>query len=276
MEQKPRNKFKLFQPFGILIFLFFLSFNSAFAQQEKTLLFNENWQNATTRDAVYKCECYFDSQNRLQGAFNCYNIKTEALVKQFHFTDDKLNGEAKEYYEDGESKLEATYKNGLPVGEWYEYDQKGRIKLHRTFDEQSRLIKDYKQEELTPYEKLQFDMAKKEEPPIYTSECLRLKIDQQKYDCSEQAIQAYISNPPIPPTYKNNSAYIGKTIQCVVSFRINEKGIVDEAEIIETTGDEFLDELAKAHVLNMVPFEAAKEYGSPINYWKDVIINFTF
>lgn len=257
---------------------FFFLFISSFllAQQQKTLLFNQNWQSATSRDAYYKCECYTDSYNKLQGAFNCFEIRTNKLVKQFNFTDDKLDGEAKEYYAEGTLKLEATYKNGLPVGEWYEYDEKGRIKLHRTFDDESRIIKDFNQKELTPYEKLQVDRAKKEEPPIYTSECLRLKIDQQKYDCSEQAIINYISNPPIPPQYKNSTAFAGKTIQCVLSFRINDKGIVDETEILETTGDTFLDELAKAHVLNMVPFEAAKEYGEPINFWKDVIINFSF
>lgn len=260
----------------VFLSLSFFFINFLFSQQSKILVFDENWQNASGRDAVFKCECYFDSRNKLQGAFNCYKIATEALVKQFNFKDDKLDGEAKEYYEDGKTKLEATYKDGLPVGEWYEYDEKGRIKLHRTFDDESRLIKDFKQENLTPYEKLQYDLSKKEEPPIYTTECLRLKIDQQKYDCSEQAILDYVSNPPIPPSYKNNPTFVGKTLQCIVSFKINDKGIVDEAEILETTGDEFLDELAKAHVLNMVPFESAKEYGNPINYWKDVIINFTF
>ena len=59
-------------------------------------------------------------------------------------------------------------------------------------------------------------------------------------------------------------------------FRINKDGIVDEVKIIKSTGDEFLDELVDAHVLNMLPFESAKQQGIPIHYWKDAQIIFKF
>ena len=59
-------------------------------------------------------------------------------------------------------------------------------------------------------------------------------------------------------------------------FTINEKGIVDSAEIVQSSGDDFLDMLAQAHVLNMVPFESAKQYGVPVAHTKDAIIVFQF
>lgn len=270
-------KNKLLLKHLILPIFFLLISACSFAQSEKVLLFDKTWQTAPNyKEAYYHCSCFFDNLNRLQGPFNCYTVSSDALVKQYNFLDDKLHGEIKEFYENGAIKLLATYQVGLPVGDWIEYDEKGREKLKKSFDDKSR-IKDGFYQETSAYDKqVGFNFAKKEEPPIYSQECMLKKIDEQKYLCSDEAIQDYLSNPPIPPSYKNNPALSGKTIQCVLSFRINDKAIVDDVEIIESTGDAFLDELAKAHVLNMVPFESAKEYGTPINFWKDVIINFTF
>jgi len=45
---------------------------------------------------------------------------------------------------------------------------------------------------------------------------------------------------------------------------------------VQSTGDDFLDMLAQAHVLNMVPFESAKQYGVPINYTQEAKIVFQF
>ena len=69
---------------------------------------------------------------------------------------------------------------------------------------------------------------------------------------------------------------IGQTNHTAEQLSIPLGSEINGLVIKSLSTDEFLDELAKAHVLNMVPFESAKEYGSPINYWKDVIINFTF
>ncbi|MFT5828390.1 MAG: hypothetical protein ACI9AB_001348, partial [Urechidicola sp.] len=44
----------------------------------------------------------------------------------------------------------------------------------------------------------------------------------------------------------------------------------------KSTGDDFLDLLAQAHILNMVPFESAKQYGLPIPYTQDAQIIFQF
>ena len=47
-------------------------------------------------------------------------------------------------------------------------------------------------------------------------------------------------------------------------------------KILKSTGDAFLDILAEAHVLNMIPFESAKQYGNPIKYWQDAQLVFQF
>ena len=72
-----------------------------------------------------------------------------------------------------------------------------------------------------------------------------------------------------------------KHIEIIKDKETHDKNIFitlsnDEVKIIKSTGDEFLDELVEAHVGNMIPFESAKEYGVPINFWKDGQIIFNF
>ena len=262
--------------FFLIITLFSIHY-SANAQTRKLLSFDADWQVVTSDvKTVFKCDCFVDDKDKLIGAFDCTHLESGQLVKKYQFQNNILHGKITEYYTDGTLKLEAEYNKGLPINEWKEYDEQGRIKLHRTFDEQSRITKDYFQDN-TPYDKaLALNVGKKEEPPIYQTKCMSLKIDGQKYECSEAAILAYLANPPIPPTYKTDPNFAGKSIECLFQFRINNEGEVDEVKIIKSTGDEFLDILVEAHVLNMLPFESAKQYGTPIHYWKDGQIIFKF
>lgn len=248
-----------------------------FAQTKKVLTFDKYWEITTSpAKMAYNCDCYVDEREKLIGPFECVFIENGQVVKKYNFLNNILHGKITEYYIDGTLKLEAEYNKGLPINEWKEYDEFGRIKLNRTFDEQSRITKDYFQAE-TPYDKaVSLYAAKKEEPPIYKTECIQLKIDQQKYDCTESKLTEYFSNPPIPPSYKTDPNFAGKSIECLFQFRINDKGIVDDIKFIQSTNDEFLDQLVEAHVMNMLPFESAKQYGKPIHYWKDAQIIFNF
>lgn len=261
--------------FLVSILSFAISFS--YAQTRKVLSFDQYWQISNSpKYTEFRCDCFVDDKEKLIGPFECIHIETGEIVKKYNFKNDILHGIISEYYIDGTIKLEAEYDNGLPINEWKEYDEFGRIKLHRTFDETSRVIKSYHQTE-TPYDKaVALNAGKKEEPPIYKTECIRLKIDQQKYDCTEKELTAYFANPPTPPTYKNDPNFAGKSIECLFQFRINNKGVVDEIKIIKSTGDEFLDQLVEAHVMNMLPFESAKQYGTPIHFWKDGQIIFNF
>lgn len=261
---------------GTLVFILFALPFVLFAQKKKYMAFDELWRvshNAET--TVYSCNCYVNEQDQFIGKFRCYHVQLDMLVKEYTFDKDVLNGKVNEYYNNGQLKLDAEYKNGLPINEWKEYDEQGALILHRQFNEQSQIVQDYFQEQ-TPYESAMAFSHKKEEPPIYTTECIRLKIDNQKYACSEEEIAKYLANPPIPEIFKSDPQYAGKRFECVLLYTISEKGLVTVAEIIHSTGDAFLDMLAQAHVLNMVPFEAAKQYGVPINFTKEAKIVFQF
>ncbi|MCB9256197.1 MAG: energy transducer TonB [Chitinophagales bacterium] len=257
--------------FGLVILPLLL-----FSQKKKFLFFDENWQVVSLAElSTYSCDCYVDEREKFVGPFKCYHIASESLVKFYNFQNDVLHGLIKEYYLDGKEKLVAEYFLGEPVHEWKEYDQEGNLILHRTFDENSRLVKDYFQES-NPYDDKMNFSAKAEEAPIYTSQCMLLKMEAQRYACSDEALFNYFSKPPLPPTYLNNPNFAGKTFVVKLKYKINKKGIVDESELLESSGDIFLDELALAHVLNMVPFEAAKEYGNPIAIWQEADIVFKF
>lgn len=260
----------------LMFSIFFVLPLLLFSQKKKYMYFDENWQIARNLErTLYTCDCYIDEAGKFMGKFSCYNDKLDVLVKEYHFKADVLDGTVKEYYEDGSVKLDAAYSDGMPVGEWKEFDEQGVLILHRTFNEKSELVRDYFQES-TPYDNAMSFSHKKEEPPVYTTNCIRVKIEDQKYECSEKAIQAYLDNAPVPEVLKSDPSYAGKTFTCLLVFTISDRGIVTEAEIIQSTGDEFLDLLAQAHVLNMVPFESAKQYGVPIKYLYDAQIVFKF
>lgn len=262
-------KYKL----GSLLFLapFFL-----LAQTPKSLLFSESWQLAENPSQIYyECNGYVDEHGLLIGSFTCKIRDVDIVIKEYYYKDNILNGKVKEYFPSGKLKVDAEYQMGKPINDWIEYDEKGKIIFKKTYNEKSLVVQDYFQEK-SPYEKLLDTKAIENEPPIYTTDCIKLKVPQQQWSCSEEKLLAYVSNPPIPPSYKNNATYTGKEISCLLKFKINKQGIVDAAEIILSSGDDFLDELAVAHVLNMVPWEAAKEKGQPIDYWQDAQIIFSF
>lgn len=258
-------------------FVFFLLFPAfLIAQQNKQLFFNKDWQITAIEDQIYYvCDCYVNNQNQFIGKFSCYTKSQNVLVKEYHFVNNLMHGPVREYYENAQLKLEATYDMGEAVGEWKEYNQNGDLELHRTFDEQSKVVRDYYQN-LTPYEKELMKYNIQERPPIYTSDCIRLKIDQQRYDCSEEALAAYFANVPIAEKLKTDPQYAGKTFVCEIAYTINKKGIVYDAEILQSTGDDFLDLLATSHALNMVPFEAAVKNGVAIEYTKNAKLTFVF
>jgi antitoxin component YwqK of YwqJK toxin-antitoxin module len=249
---------------------------SLFSQQKKYMAFDDEWRVATSPDnTFFSCNCFVNEADKFIGKFRCYNLKLEVLVKEYSFENDILHGVVKEYFENGQVKLEAEYMDGLPISDWKEYDEKGALVLHRTFNEQSQLVRDYFQD-LTPYSQGMAFSHKKEELPIYTTDCIQVKIESQKYSCSDQAIADYLSNSPTPEALKKDPVYSGKKFECILMYTISEKGVVETAEVLKSTGDEFLDMLAQAHVLNMVPFESAKQYGVPIPYNKDARIIFQF
>ena len=262
--------------FHLLVFLFISLPFIAFSQKKKYMAFDENWQIARTPvHTVYTCECYVDENDKFIGTFSCYHKTLDILVKEYHFEKDILHGSVKEFYLNGQIKLDATYEMGSPIKDWTEYDEEGAIVLQRTFSASSALSNGYAMGS-TPYDNAMAFSHKKEEPPIYTTECIRLKIDDQKYACSEAAILEYLANAPIPQNLKEDPQYLGKRFECLLLYTLSEKGIVSHVEIVQSTGDEFLDLLAEAHVLNMVPFEAAKQYGVPIAYKMDAQIVFQF
>jgi hypothetical protein len=240
------------------------------------MAFDENWQIARNpATIVYTCECYVDDANKFIGAFTCYHKSLDVLVKEYFFNNDVLHGSVKEFYLSGQIKLNAEYDNGGPVNEWMEYDEKGALVLERVFPDKTVLNEAYVLG-TTPYDKAMAFSHKKEELPIYTSDCIRLKIEDQRYSCSDAAILKYLGNPPLPEVLKSDPAYLGKTFECVLLYTLSAKGIVNTVEIIKSTGDAFLDLLAEAHVLNMVPFESAKQYGLPIPYNLEAQIIFIF
>lgn len=255
----------------LILFLFLHTI--LFAQQKTTLFFDANWnapKSAATR--AFYCECFMFENKTLHGPFICYNQKTGDLVKRYYFEENRLHGDIEEYHNDGSLKLKATYNKGLPVGEWKEWDEEGELVIHKTFDDNSRIKKDYFTEKEFDYKIAMGESYHKEEPPIYGSKCLLKKLDKERYKCSDIAMADYYQNPPIPPSYKNSGAiFITK-----LKYLLSDKGIVEEVEILESCGDTYLDELASIHVLNMIPFESAKEYGMPINYWipAEIIFNF--
>jgi len=246
---------------------------SLFGQQKKTLFFDQNWLPAQTAShQFYFCDSYVDENNWLQGPFYCYVLKNEELVKQYNFLDNKLDGEVLEYFLNGNIKLQATYTKGLPVGDWKEWDIKGELLSHKTFDDSNRILKDYFSENTFDYKMPMGINQKKEEAPIYTSECMLKKQEKEKYRCSDEAMLKYYLNPPLPPNYLPK----GTELKTILKYELSYEAMIIGYEIITSSGDDFLDELAGIHVLNMVPFEAAKAYGTPVNVWLEAEITFKF
>lgn len=257
-----------------LIFLLLILPCLTLAQQKVYIHFDSNWQKAVTESMVmYTCECYKNEAGQYDGPFTCFDNVTDDVVKAYNFVDNKLDGKVEEFHKDGSLKLLASYHKGLPVGEWKEWDQFGELIVHRTFDENSRMLKDYFVEE-TLYNAAVGMSNIKEEPPIYSSKCILTRIKEEKYKCSNAALLEYYRNPPLPPEYletRKGASYITK-----LKYELSDRGAVMDVEIIESSGDAFLDDLAQIHVLNMVPFESAMQYGTPINYWIEADIIFAF
>lgn len=258
------------------LFLFVFSFLvvGIYSQQSRTIFFDEVWQISTSKHShYYECHCFVLENGAFDGAFTCFSMKTDAKVKEYNFSNNVLHGEIKEYYENGYLKLHAFYNKGLPIKNWKEWNENGKIVVDKVFDENSRITKNKKQ--LTEYEKMYFGI-KEFETPVFTTECILMKNEKQKYLCSDTALLEYYKHPPLPPYYFNDSKFSGKTFISKLKYLLSEKGKVIDVEIIETSGDDFLDELAEIHVLNMIPFESAKEYENPIEYWIEAEIVFKF
>ena len=179
-----------------------------------------------------------------------------------------------EYYEDGSVKLHAFYKKGTPVEEWKEWNREGNLVVDKTFDDNSKILKD-KKKQLSEYEKMYFG-TKEFEPPVYSTDCILKTFDSQKNKCSDEAMLEYYKHPPLPPSYLNNASLSGKTVIVKLKYQISEDGKVIDFKIIETSGDVYLDDLAGTHVLNMIPFESAKNFENPIRHWIEAEIQFIF
>lgn len=255
----------------LLLLLPFLSYS----QQNMKVFFDESWQISSSKfSRYYVCECFVLESGAYEGPFTCYTIDSEVLVKSYNFSDNILDGEMKEFYENGAKKLHAYYNRGLPVNEWKEWDIDGNLVVDKTFDENSVILKDKRK--MTDYEKMYFG-EKEFEAPVYLTECILKKNEKEKYRCSDAAMLEYYKHPPLPPNYFDDARYSNQSIVVFLKYQLSEKGKVTDTKIIETSGDAFLDELAQIHVLNMLPFEAAKQYENPIKHWieAEIIFNFT-
>ena len=260
---------------NILLLIFSFISILGISQQQKHLFFDESWQiSASKYSQYYDCECYTLKNGAFDGSFTCYNIKTDKKVKVYHFTNNVLDGEVTEYYDNGQMKLHAFYKNGQAIKEWKEWDEEGNLVVDKTFDEQSLITRD-KKKQLSEYEKMYFGNKEFEEP-VYSTKCILKKVEKERYSCSDSSLLFYYKNPPLPPSYFNDVKFSGKTFKVKLKYLLSSKGKVIEVKIIETSGDIFLDELAETHILNMIPFESAKKYENPIDYWIPADIFFKF
>lgn len=245
-----------------------------FSQQKRKVFFDELWQVSSSKQSQYYiCECAVLDNGAYDGPFTCFTIGTDAKVKVYNFSNNVLDGEIKEFYEDGSTKLHAFYNMGLPIQTWKEWDRDGNLVVDKTFDENSIILKDKKK--LTDYEKMYFG-EKDFEAPVFMTECILKQNEKEKYICSDEAMLAYYKHPPLPPSYLSNANFIGKTIVVQLKYELSEDGKVINTKIIESSNDAFLDELAEIHLLNMIPFEAAKRFENPINYWIDAEVIFDF
>lgn len=269
----------MLQKHRLLISIFLLLFvvKKNYAQQKKYLNFDKNWQLSTSQNSQYYfCECYILPNGGFDGAFVCYlKNNLDLMVKKYTFNQNILNGEVVEFYDDGSPKLKAQYKQGQAIGRWQEWSKTGELTVDKFFDENSKIISDKNKKQLSEYEKMYFGV-KEFEAPVYGSKCLLEKIDKEKYLCSDSQMVAYYQVPPIPPWYKTDPNFAHKVISVKLKYLLSRKGKVKEVEILESSGDVFLDDLAETHILNMIPFEAAKEFGNPIDFWIDAVVVFRF
>lgn len=260
----------------IKVFTFFLLITPVhiFAQQKRSVFFDEAWQVCASKNSQhFVCECSVLENGDYDGPFTCFTIDSEVKVKAYNFSNNILDGEIKEFYEDGSLKLHAFYNKGLPIKEWREWGLDGNLVVDKAFDENSVITKDKKK--ISDYEKMYFG-EKEFEAPVYLTECILKKNEKEKYRCSDAALLAYYSHPPMPPSYLEDLNFKEKSIMVSLKYQLSENGKVIDAKIIETSGDAFLDELAQIHVLNMIPFESAKQFENPIKYWIDAEIIFHF
>jgi antitoxin component YwqK of YwqJK toxin-antitoxin module len=246
---------------------------SLLAQQKRVVFFDRNWLLAKTPShKFYFCEYYPLENDWIHGPFLCFTVKNETLVKQYYFENNKLDGPVSEFYPNGNIKLEAKYYNGVPVGDWKEWNEKGELTVHRSFDDASRVMRNYFADEDSNYRKMMGIGTKKEEAPIFSTECLLIRQDAEKYKCSDQAMKLYYRTPPIPP----DAPYKNKTLKTLLKYELSHEALVTQVEIIESSGDDYLDELAEIHILNMTPFESAKKYGNPVSVWINAEVIFKF
>lgn len=254
------------------LFLYLIMFGLpfiVFSQQKTHVFFDESWQVSTTKyNQYYVCECFVLENGAYDGPFICYDNVSETKLKEYNFSNNVLDGEVFEYFIDGKLKLHAYYDNGVPVKEWKEWNSDGDLVVDKIFDKDDRILTNKKK--FTDYEKKYFDI-KEFEAPVYSTKCIFKKVDKEKYKCSNEALLEYYKHPPLPPFYKRPGTFIVK-----LKYLISEKGKVSETELLESSGDEFLDDLAETHVLNMIPFESAKKNGNPIDFWivADIIFEF--
>lgn len=261
--------------FFILFFLVCIEVSS-FAQQKKQLSFDADWKITNIKSLiVYSCETYVLKNGALDGPFTCYKKDSDVIVKKYLFSNNILHGEVFEYFDNGTLKLSAQYDKGTPVRNWQEWNLAGELVVDKTFDGKGKFTLEENKKELSEYEKLYFG-TKAFEEPVYNTDCILIKIDDLKKKCSDTALFDYYNTPPIPPSYRSDAAFSGKTVQVKLEYLLSEKGRVDSVYILESSGDLFLDDLAETHILNMMPFEAAKEYENPIKYWIEAVLFFSF
>lgn len=253
----------------LVIFIPILSFS-----QNSYIQFTKDWAvSQSDEETYYTCDCTFKYGEILDGSFLCYT-PDDILVREYNFVDNVLDGKVYEYHESGQLKVSAEYNLGMPIGEWKEWDEDGELIVHQTFDESNSQIANYFQadKKYNP----DVEVTKPSEPVIYGTECLLLRIDEQQYECSDEMLAAWYRVPPIPPDYVESGIYSGDTLIVTIKYLVNTKGKVEETELVQSCGDDFLDDLAVVHIENMLPFEAAKRYGKPVGTVMVADVRFEF
>jgi len=256
------------------LFLFLLFPVFLFSQQKKSVYYDQNWIESISKySQFYVCEYMVSENGAYNGAYICYEIVSEKKIKLYNFKNNKLEGEIKEFHPNGVLKLQAFYNNGIPIMEWKEWNADGELVVNRFFDKNREEIKKTKQQ--TEYEKMYFG-EKEFQAPVYGSSCIIKTQEKEKYNCSELALLEYYNRPPLPPSYFNKSNFKNNIFKTSLKYLVSQNGKVLKTIILSSCGDEYLDDLAKTHVLNMIPFEAAKEKEIPIEYWLEAEIIFNF
>lgn len=257
-----------------LVFIIF-SFVSFSQVVTGSYFYDAFWQPAkSTSVRYYQCD-YKKVNDKLYGLFECYLIKTGQVLRTYNYQNNVLHGDYLEFYADSSIHKQGQFSQGNPVDVWTDFDEQGNIIAQIEYDSTGKLINNVYEDEDENFNVIMGISNKKEEPAIFGTNCIMLAIDNQKYQCSDSLLKEYYANPPMPPKYRTG-VNAGNSTFVDVQFVVTRDNEVIEAEVISSCGDTYIDWLSIVHVENMIPWEAGKIYGTPINTTHQARIIFNF